>query len=234
MNRRLAHRSDKATFFIQAPVSLPFRLLLFFFVGLKTRGLANLHNIDTSRGLIFASNHNNQLDSIVIPCAIPPFSRLGPIYFVANEKKYYSRFPIGKYFYGGPLFRALGAYSVKKGLHNYAESLATHIKLLKLGRTVSIYPQGRIVYDKDIVEAHGGVAYLAKASNAPIIPINISGDKDIRWWQFFLLQRKITVTFGKPISFAEIDEPSLSEDKRYHAAAQKVMVEIEKLINNGH
>ncbi|HEY4482755.1 MAG TPA: lysophospholipid acyltransferase family protein [Candidatus Paceibacterota bacterium] len=223
----------RLTFFIQALVSIPFRLILFFFVGLRARGLANLQNVDTSSGLIFASNHNNQLDSIILPCALPLLSRLGPVYFVALESKEYTRFPIGRYFYGGWLFKILGAYSFKKGLHNYADSLATHITLLKSGRTVSIYPQGKIVYGDEIIEAHGGVAYLAQASGAPIIPICIEGDKDLHWWQFFLLQRKVKVTFGKSIYFADIEEPGLPEDKRYHAAAQKVMLEIGKLIGNG-
>ena len=232
MNRKLTNRDDKVAFIIQTIISIPLRVILFLFVDLRVKGFANLNNIDTSHGLIFASNHNSQLDSVVIPCALPIFSRLGPVYFVALESKEYARFPIGRHFYGGWLFKILGAYSFKKGLHNYADSLVTHIHLLKSGRTVSIYPQGGIIYGNEVGEAHGGVAYLAKASDAPIVPITIVGDKNMRWGAFFTFRRRIRVLFGKPITFNEIDEPTLPEDKRYHAAAGKVMAEIGRLVNS--
>ena len=230
--RRFNNRSDKITYIIQTIVSTPFRIALTFFADYRVRGLANLRDIGTSKGLIFASNHNSQIDSIVIPCSLKLFSQLSPVYFVALEQSDYQRFPIGRYFYGGPLFRLLGAHSFKRGARDYSVSLAKHIELLKEGRTVSIYPEGKIVPGKSLGEAHGGVAYLARSSGAPIIPIAIIGEEDIRWWQFFLFKRKITVIFGKPINFEEIDEPSLEEGVRYRLAAQKIMAEVGRLIKD--
>jgi len=222
--------SDKLTTFLQFAASIPVRLLLMFFSGFIVKGKSNLKGLDSSRGVILVANHNSQLDSVALPCSLPLFSPLAPTYFVSMEKSKYNGFPLGKYFYGGKLFSLLGAYGIKKGLRDYAVTLAKHIELLGMGKTVIIYPEGARVPGYMLGEAHGGVAYLAKVSGAPIIPIAITGDEDIQWYQFLSFQRKLKLIYGKPIYFDEIDEPNLPENKRYHVAAQKVMQAIESLL----
>lgn len=216
----------------QLILSIPLKIVLILFAGFSVRGFHELSKLNVSRGVILAANHNSQIDSITLPCALPLFSRLGPVYFVSLEKKSYQRFTLGKYIYGGRLFAMLGALSIKEGLKNYAATLSKHIELLSMGRTVAIYPEGSIVSGYTLGEAHGGVAYLAKVSGAPIIPVAITGDENIRWYQFLFFQRRIKLTFGEPIYFEQIDEPSLPESKRYHVAAQKVMHSIEILLKD--
>ena len=199
----------------QILLSIPVRIFLKLFCGFKVRGFENLSGVDTTHGLILASNHKHQVDSVMLACALPLASGLGPVNFVALSKGEYERFPIGRYIYGGFLFRLVNGYSIKSGLKDYASTLVKHIELLKLGKTVSIYPEGKIIYTDELGQAHGGVAYLAKVSNAPIIPIAIKG---------------MQLTFGKPIYFDEIDEPSLPEEKRYRAGASKVMSKNGQLI----
>lgn len=223
-------KRDRLTMVFQLLLSIPVRLGLIFFGTLSVSGKNNLRGLDRSKGVIFAANHNSQLDSAALPCSIPLASDLAPVYFVALESEKYQGYPIGKYFYGGKLFELLGAYSIKKGLKDYSSTLAKHIELLSQGKTVAIYPEGARVPSYKLGEAHGGVAYLAKVSGAPIVPIAITGDEDIQIHQFFLFQRKLKIIFGAPMYFKDIDEPNLPEETRYHTAAQKVMHSIDGLL----
>ncbi|HEY4504190.1 MAG TPA: lysophospholipid acyltransferase family protein [Candidatus Paceibacterota bacterium] len=216
----------------QLALSIPIRLILILFSGFIVTGKKNMIGIDRSRGVILAANHNSQLDSIFLSCSIPLLSSLGPVYFVSLEKEKYQSFPVGRYFYGGRLFELLGAYSIKQGLKDYAITLSKHIELLVKGKTVAIYPEGARVPGYMLGEAHGGVAYLAKVSGAPIIPVAITGDEDIHWHQFFTFQHKIKLIYGTPIYFEDIDESDLPEEKRYHIASQKVMRAIEELLKD--
>ncbi len=221
---------EQAIKIFQLLLSIPVRLFLIFFGTLAVTGKDNLRGLDRSKGVIFAANHNSQLDSICLPCSLPLASDLAPVYYVSLESEKYSGYPIGKYFYGGKLFELLGAFSIKRGLKNYASTLAKHIELLSEGKTVAIFPEGARVPGYVLGEAHGGVAYLAKVSGAPIIPVAITGDEDIHAHQFLTFQRKLKLIYGEPIYFEEIDEPNLPEDKRYHVAAQKVMHAIDGLL----
>ncbi|HEY4493438.1 MAG TPA: lysophospholipid acyltransferase family protein [Candidatus Paceibacterota bacterium] len=215
--------------FTQTLVSIPARIALVLFCNLKVEGLANLEGLGASRGVILASNHCNQLDSVALPCALPILSSLGPVYFVALEHKDYKRFPVGRYIYGTWIFRILGAYSIKRGLKNYAASLATHVRLLSSGKTVSIYPEGKIHYGEGMGEARGGVAYLAKETGAPIVPVAITGSKNATLLDLLTFRREIRVAFGHPTYSNYIDEPDQPEETRHHKAAQKVMYRIAEL-----
>src|SRR3989344_6436277 len=98
---------------VQTVLSVPCRFALILFGNLRVRGLSNLNNLDTSKGVILASNHVSKLDSIIIPCSFSSFSKFSPVYFVALERKEYMHFPIGRHIYGSFIFKLLGAYSVK-------------------------------------------------------------------------------------------------------------------------
>jgi 1-acyl-sn-glycerol-3-phosphate acyltransferase len=223
-------KRELVTKVFQLAVSVPVRIFLIFFSTLSVSGKDNLRNLDRSKGVILAANHNSQLDSVALPCSLPLSSELAPVYFVSLESKRYENYPIGRYFYGGRLFELLGAHSIKRGLKDYATTLAKHIELLAEGKTVAIYPEGARVPGYVLGEAHGGVAYLAKVSGAPIIPVAITGDEDIHMHQFFTFQRKLKIIYGEPLYFEDIDEPTLPEETRYHVAAQKVMQAIGGLL----
>ena len=85
--------------FVQIPLAILFRIIFVFFTNFRVRGLGNIDNITHSRGIIFASNHSSQIDSILVPISLPIFSNLLPMYFVSLEDKFYKRFPVGRYIY---------------------------------------------------------------------------------------------------------------------------------------
>jgi len=189
---------------LQTIIWIPTRLALIFFTRIKIQGLDNLKGLP--RGIIFASNHANWLDPILLPACLPMLSRFTGIHYVSLTKDQYSHLPIGKYLYGGLFFKAWGAYPAYRGLDNYKESLKHHLRLLNEGKSVMIFPQGKRIKGEEYEPAKPGIAYLAEYTGRPIVPFAIEGTKKLSLFDFFLRKNRITVTFGVPVYYETLKE----------------------------
>ena len=95
-------------FFYVTPIILQkigyviFFLLYKIFVLIEIRGKEHFKNI--SGPVILAANHTSELDVTAIPLILPFFSKLSPIYFVANQTEKYKTFGWRGYIYGGIFF----------------------------------------------------------------------------------------------------------------------------------
>lgn len=176
----------------------PTRLLLRLRYGMSVSGTDGLGAIPQGRGVIFAANHASQLDPIIVTAALAPLSRFTPLYYGSRPKGEYASFPIGKYLYGGALFRAWGAYPVYRKLENYSLALRHHIWFLKHGYSVCFFPEGGWNDDGSKKPARAGVVHLAELGNAIIVPTKIDG----------IAERKLRVAFGKPFTLAELEKLS--------------------------
>mgnify|MGYP001558956335 CR=1 FL=1 len=107
--------------FLQTLIWIPARLVLIFFVGLKVRGIENLKGLE--KGIIFASNHANALDPILLPASLPFLSKFMPMFYTSRENTFYKRLWMRIFFSSGLFFKAWGSYAVAIGVHNYEESL---------------------------------------------------------------------------------------------------------------
>ena len=209
--------------------------LVRFFLRVKFVGTENLTGLKAP--VIFASNHVTEIDVFFIPMALNYFSRFMPIFYVSREPKFYDNSGWRSFAYGGLLFKLCGSYMVYSGKKDYAYSLQNHIELLKRKKSILIFPEGGRTLTGDLKEGRGGVTYLAKTSNTPIIPVGISNLYGLTLKEFFSRKRRVTVTFGKPISPEELfhDKDFYMHDYDFHAykdAAQVVMKEIDALIKN--
>lgn len=160
------------------------------------------------------------------------FSRILPLYFIAREEKFYKEGLSGSFFYTETLLHCFGVYSAVFGIKDYEQSLASHIKLLKEGKNVAIFPEGHRSKDGSLSEAKGGVVALAKAANAPIVPVAVSGILRITLKEFLLRKRFVTIRFGKPIFPEELFEGyenAVPQDYK-KIATEKVMKGIEKVL----
>lgn len=95
---------------------------------------------------------------------------------------------------------------------NGQAALEAGIRLLKAGRTVMIFPEGEISPEGGYNRAHTGVARLALATGAPVIPVGISldqkkvrlvptqieGEQDTGTWY---LKGPYAITVGQPVTF---------------------------------
>ena len=206
------------------------RAALRFFCRFKVCGYDNLSdsinirsylNAKAGRGVIFAANHSSEWDPILVPAALPFFSRLLPVFYVSRSRDFYKTSGWRQVLYGGFLFKLWGAHAGVSGVRDYAQSLAPHLALLARGGSVLIFPEGRKTRDGNIQnEAHGGVAYLARATGAPVVPVRIFGDFNMSLADFLLRRRRIEVVFGTPISLAENTLADYKQD------AQAILAEI--------
>ena len=207
-----------------------FFLVYKFFVQIEVKGRENLCGFNGP--IILASNHTSELDATALPLALPFFSKLFPVYFVANPTEKFKTFGWRSYFYGGVFFNMLGGYPIHSGQKNYAISLDNHIKLLRKGRTVCIFPEGKRTLDGKLNPAHGGLGYLAYVTGATVVPIAIDTFFNISAQDFFLCRRKVMLTICKPIPANKIISPQIKNPcvSDFRSGAQMVLDRINGVI----
>lgn len=215
-------------FILQTFVWIPTWLVLGFFARFKVSGKENLKGL--SRGVIFAANHGSELDPILVPASLNPFSPVMPIFYVAREREFYEKDGFSKYIYGGAWFKLWGAYPAYTGKKDYAFSLQEHIKILNAGKSILMFPEGEKSKNGEVGNGKGGVVFLSHITGVPIVPVAMSGHFKMRPIDFILRKRKIAIRYGKPLYLKDLfpDVANVTIEDYKHAA-QFVMEKIAKL-----
>lgn len=211
----------------------PLRALFSYSIALEVRGLEHIEHVRTP--VILAGNHTNELDPLIIVSSIPFFSRHLPLVFVSREKSFYASLGWQRHFYGGIFFKCMGAFQAYVGLHDYEKALVHHREALRAKKNVCIFPLGKRHLDTDLRTARGGVTYLAHTTNLPILPVRITGIEGMTFGYFVRRKRKVRVTFGRPVYYAELAkrESDTVERNEYEIAAMHLMEIIVKLDSGG-
>ena len=151
-------------------------------------------------GVIIAANHMSWFDPISIGHALIDGGR--PPHFLAKDK----------------LFDMPGLSVIMKNTNqipvyretdNATEAIRDAIKALQEGETVLIYPEGTMTRDENfwMMSGRTGVAQLALASGAPVIPAAQWGPQTVMrpyHNEFKIFPRKtMTTHFGHPIDLSE-------------------------------
>jgi 1-acyl-sn-glycerol-3-phosphate acyltransferase len=139
--------------------------------------------------LVFAANHQSQLDHFLILACLPfgMFWQLTPMRFFAHNGLFKS--PLTK------LGIMLGGSFPTRAYKNYLFGLEGARQLMGRGQHLFIFPEGkRSPYDT--VPAKSGVAELARLPKVKIIPVQIKWTRR-RWW------RSCTIIIGEPFSAAK-------------------------------
>jgi 1-acyl-sn-glycerol-3-phosphate acyltransferase len=181
----------------------PFTWVSFRFFA-RIRIVGKEHIREHKRGAIFVVNHMSELDPILIPATLNPFSSLMPMFYIARERAFYQKKGLSKYIYGGTFFKIWGAYPASVGTGDYELALKHHIRILEYGKSVCIFPEGRKSQDGSIGEGKPGVAYLLWRTDAPVIPVALHGHHQMGLHGLFSRKHSITVSYGKPITKAEL------------------------------
>ncbi len=176
------------------------------------KGLENIPQ--NGERYIVAINHTCALDPVFV--AMP--KQVPPLHFMAKIELFKN--PIAGWFithmYGFPVNRGKGDTSAI----DYGE------KIIEEGHVMAICPEGKRIKDKNGVpqRAKAGVAVIAKATNASVLPVAICCDGPIK------AGKKLTVSYGKLITPEEMNfnkEDFASSDIR--KAANLVMDRITEL-----
>ncbi len=100
------------------------------------------------------------------------------------------------------LFPAVGMVPIRRQqARSSMAALDTAAALLDAGELVGIYPEGTRSRDGMLHKGHTGVAHLAIATGAPIIPVGIEGTVDVQpiGRRIPRCSGPLTVRFGEPI-----------------------------------
>ena len=192
-------------FYLISPLILqkclwPFTWLFFGVIcRWQVSGLENLKYLKTGKGIVFAVNHTSEMDPILVPAAFPFSSKYLPMFYTSRRKDFYSNSGWRQIFYGGFFFKIWGAHALNSGKRNYEISLQNHIELLKEGKSLCIFPEGKTTRDGNLMEGRGGTAYLADKLGCPIVPVYLGGLFKLSFKDLILRRRKLSVSFGEPL-----------------------------------
>lgn len=159
-----------------------FRPLVKLVYKMRFKGLENIPSDGTR--YIVAINHTCALDPVFAACP----KQVPPLHFMAKVELFKN--PIAAWFithmYGFPVKRGKGDNSAIE----YGE------KIINEGHVMAICPEGKRIKDKNGVpqRAKAGVAVIAKATNASVLPVAICCDGPIK------AGKHVTISYGKLIT----------------------------------
>lgn len=175
------------------------RIIFTIFLRLKINGQEKIKSLDKG-GVVFFANHSSKLDAFIIGCSLPYsyFKKIKRLRYATDPQYTEDRF------YGSTL-KFLGAYSIFNAGGDYEKSLGETIEFLKDNQTIVIFPTGKIEDSFYPDNARPGIAYLAKAFDPVLVPVNISNTQKMRPFEFFSFLREAEVTFGEPFRIKDIN-----------------------------
>lgn len=170
----------------------PVALLLY-----RTRAIGR-QNVPAHGGFILAPNHFSNMDH----------------FFCGVYLRRQIRFMAKSQFFGGQpvlsyVFRVAGHFPVRRGEKD-DEAFVTAHSILDRGGCVGMYAEGGRSRSGGLGEPKAGIGRLALESGVPVVPVAIHGSKDVRGWRRGRLPR-ITVSYGTPLRFDRVQEPTRDE-----------------------
>lgn len=167
-------------------IKVVFKPLFKLLYKLNYKGLENIPK--DGRRYIVAVNHTCAFDPVF--AAIP--KEMPPLHFMAKVELFKN--PIAGWFiqhmYCFPVHRGKGDTTAVE----YGE------KILREGHVMAVCPEGTRIKDKNGVpqRAKAGVAVIAKATDAQVLPVAICCKSKIK------VGSRVTVSIGKPITQSEM------------------------------
>ena len=183
--------------------------------------ITGLENIPAEGGFVIASNHLSNVDSFVLPVALPRQIR-----FVAKDTLWTQKGIKGRILRW--FFEAVEAVPVdREALSSGKGALQAGLTILREGDGFAIYPEGTRSRDGLLHPGKQGAAWLAVESGCPVIPVGLKGTQHM-FSRLFPHRGTITVRIGTPINVEDID-PTLSKGVRRRLLNERIMDEIQKL-----
>lgn len=189
------------------PMKLSYKIIywiarIFFKVCFRLR-IYGLEHFRTGSGIL-AANHVSNYDPPVLSISCPE-----EVHFLAKESLF--RVPLL-----GPLIRMLNSHPVS-GSSTDARTFREIVRLLQEGKKVILFPEGTRSADGELQPLERGMAFIAQKAHCPIFPAYIEGTFPA--WpsskKFPKLFGRITVVFGAPIEWSDVEGLDKREAERY-------------------
>jgi 1-acyl-sn-glycerol-3-phosphate acyltransferase len=153
-----------------------------FYRGMYGVRVIGRDNVPANGPVILAANHIAFLDPPAVGAAFAP-----------RHVSYLAKSELFRFKPLGWLISNLNAFPVDRSRGDTG-AIRKSVAILKEGRALLVFPEGGRNVDGK-AEAKNGVAFLAKLSGAPVIPVYIHGTKNAKFRQ------PVTVAFGKPMHY---------------------------------
>ena len=158
--------------------------------------------------VLYVGNHRSYFDILVTYTTVP-----GSCGFVA--KKELSRIPLLKNWMELIHCLFLDRSDIKQGL----QMILSGCEEIKSGTSICIFPEGtrgKTESELELGEFHNGSFKMATKTGCPIIPLSISGSREILEAHFPKIRgTHVTVTYGKPIIPGELTKEEKKEIGNY-------------------
>lgn len=188
-----------------------------FFMDIVVEGI---ENIPENENFIVASNHQSNIDP-------PLLTYVFPYEISIMAKKSLFSIPVLSW-----TLKKMRCIPIDRG-KSLPKMFRRIIKILKDGRNILIFPEGTRSLDGKLRKAKNGVAFISKNSNKKIIPVAISGTRDVLPKNKFLpVPSKVIVKIGKPIDFNEM---IFNENDNFNdILTLKIMKSIAEMLPEGY
>jgi 1-acyl-sn-glycerol-3-phosphate acyltransferase len=100
-----------------------------------------------------------------------------------------------------------GTFPVRRGQQDEEAFITAH-SILDRGGTVLMYAEGGRSRSKRLGKPRPGLGRLVLESGVPVVPIAIHGSQHMREAKRGVISPKVTVHYGEPIAFEQIEHPT--------------------------
>ena len=149
-------------------------------------------NVPPHGPVILACNHLAFTDPPLLVAAIPR-----PLHFLGKRELFAN--PLGRFLMHGfhvfPYDRTTGS----------TETIRMLLGLLDQDRAVAVFPEGTRSKNHTLQEAELGVVYLALKSQAPILPVGVTGTQNLKAWRMPFPLCTLTASIGPPFTLPVLE-----------------------------
>jgi 1-acyl-sn-glycerol-3-phosphate acyltransferase len=181
-------------------------------------------NVPLDGPAIICPNHLSFSDSVFIPLATPK-----PVFFAGKAEYFLGQGIKGKLM--ALFFRGVGTVPIDRSIGRASLSaLSTGKRMLAEGKLFGMYPEGTRSHDGRMHRGRTGVARLALATGAPVIPVGLVGTDKVQPNGKLMWRPGVRpeVRFGEPLDFSRYQG---MEDDRFilRAVTDEIVAAILKL-----
>ncbi len=190
---------------------------------LKVKQVSGTEHIPKTSPVIFAANHVGFFDAPALAASV---------YAVRPNVIHFLTYDLMWRLWGGPFAtRTMGM--VRLHPRDAAGSLQQMIEIVQAGKVAAIFPEGsRNPHPESLLVGKTGVARMALATGAPVIPVgiyNATGRTIGQAFASFLKpDKQIRVVFGQPIDLGQFQNQPITREL-LHQVTDVVMRDIAQL-----